>query len=232
MGFITSLNKDDLTIYCLKQIYTFFPDNLSKYQYSFDIISKVMPKVLLRLEKCLEVINAPSYHDEQGNTIFYHLHADQYATFLYFLSNTIWLEYKEKILADKFMYLNRMLNGFFVSYKCNLPEHFYLSHPVGTVLGNADYGDYLVVLQNVTVNTGLNGGKKPKIGKGVILCAGCSIIGNEDIGDYVSVGVGTLVYKQYVPSNSTVKAKDGNLCVIEPRHGSLCQARREFIVDF
>ena len=41
------------------------------------------------------------------------------------------------------------------SYKNNLPDIFVFMHHVGTVLGNANYSDYLVALHNVTVNTAL-----------------------------------------------------------------------------
>ncbi len=191
-----------------------------------------MPIVLERLEICISSIDAPNYHDRFGNTLFSYLHADHYVTYLYFLSNTIWKEYQEKIISDKIMYLNRSLHGIYISYKCQLPDHFYLSHPVGTVLGNADYGDFLVVLQNVTVNTSLNGGKVPKIGKGCFLSAGCGIIGNEDIGDRVSLGVGTVVFQTYIPDDSVVKVKEGSFCSIEHRKSKLCRAQRDFNISF
>lgn len=234
MGFSMSIGQGDLAEYSLIQIDHFFPDN----QYGMSrgaaasLLQKAMPTVIERLEKCIGSINAPNYHDEFGNATFSHLHADQYATYLYFLSNTIWKDFDQKIIADKFMYLNRALHGVYISYKCPLPEHFFLSHPVGTVLGNAEYGDFLVVLQNVTVNTGLNGGKSPKIGNGVFLSAGCSIIGNEDIGDRVSLGAGTLVFQQYIPNDSVVKVKNGSLCCIEPRKNEICRAQRDFNILF
>ena len=201
-------------------------------QAALDLFHQSMPMVISRLENCLDSINAPNYHDVNGNALFSHLHADHYATFLYFLENTIWSQYEQKTIADKIMYLNRALNGLYISYKCKMPDHFYLSHPVGTVLGNADYGDFLVVLQNVTVNTALNNGKTPKLGKGLFLSAGCSIVGNEDIGNYVSLGVNTMVFRTYVPDNSVVKAKNGNLCVIEPRKNEICRAQRDFNIHF
>ena len=130
------------------------------------------------------------------------------------------------------MYLNRSLHGIFISYKCKLPDHFYLSHPVGTVLGNAEYGDFLVVHQNVTVNTGNENGKVLKIGKGAFLSAGCSIIGNEEVGDYVSIGVNAMVFKKVIPNDSVVKAKNGDLCYIDKRKNPICRAQRDFNINF
>lgn len=67
------------------------------------------------------------------------------------------------------MYLNRILNNFMFSYKGKLPNVFLFAHPVGTVLGNADYGEYLVISQDVTINTckDENGAFAPQIGKGL-----------------------------------------------------------------
>lgn len=73
-----------------------------------------MPIALARLEICISSIDAPNYHDRFENTLFSHLHADHYATYLYFLSNTIWKEYQEKIISDKIMYLNRSLHGIYI----------------------------------------------------------------------------------------------------------------------
>ncbi len=43
-----------------------------------------------------------------------------------------------------------------MTYKCKLPKIFVFYHAVGSVIGNADYSDYLVVFQNVTINTALD----------------------------------------------------------------------------
>ena len=52
------------------------------------------------------------------------------------------------------MNLIRYISGMFVSYKCNLPDIFIFYHAVGSVIGNAEYSDFLVIFQNVTINTG------------------------------------------------------------------------------
>ena len=92
-----------------------------------------------------------------------------------------------------------------------LPEHFRLAHPVGTVLlGNTTYGDFLVVLQGVTVGR-VNDSPFPKLGKGLFLGAGAKVIGGEPIGDRVSIGVNALVYKQAIPDDSVVTARGGHV---------------------
>ena len=138
-----------------------------------------------------------------GNTpIFYHLNSDQYSQFLYFLSNSLWKLNGDKNICDKLILLNKALHGIWYSYKNNLPKIFAFIHPVGTVLGNANYSDYLIVCQNVTVNTIVKSGHT--FGKGLVLWSGAKIIGEENIGDWVSIGVDACVYKREIPSNSIV----------------------------
>ena len=99
------------------------------------------------LENCFKYINIPAYSDNKGQTFFSYLHSDQYAHFLYYLSNSLWKISQNKPICDKLIYLNKALNGFFYSYKGSLPDIFFLGHPVGSVLGNANYSDFLVVFQ-------------------------------------------------------------------------------------
>lgn len=112
----------------------------------------------------------------RDGAFFSHLHMDQYATFLYFVSNTLYKSYDKdaKIVCDKLLNLNRLLNGFFLSYKCPMPEVFVLAHPVGSVTGNALYSNGLYISQNVTINTHTdsNGNLDLKIGKGCFLGGG------------------------------------------------------------
>ena len=90
------------------------------------------------------------------------------------------------------------MNGCWFSYKALLPDIFFLDHPVGTVLGNAKYSDFLVVTQNVTVETNYDeiGNSAPYLGKGLFLSAGAKIIGNKPVGDRVSLGVDTVVFNK------------------------------------
>ena len=71
-------------------------------------------------------------------------------------------------------------------------------HAVGTVLGRAQYSDYLVVYQGVTVGGNLNM-EYPTIGTGVGLFSNSSIIGSSVIGDRSAVSAGSLVVDCAVP---------------------------------
>ena len=122
----------------------------------------------------------------------------------------------DKNICDKLILLNKAQSGMWVSYKNNLPDIFIFFHPVGTVLGNNNYSNYLAVFQNVTINTISSDEKTNEylqtFGKGLVLATGAKIIGNVQIGDWVSVGVDACVYKQDIPSNHIVfRDKDGSI---------------------
>ncbi|UTY38132.1 glycosyltransferase [Allocoprobacillus halotolerans] len=169
-----------------------------------------MIESLKRLEKCFQYVTISGYH-LNGEVFFSHLHSDQYTQFLYFFANTAWKNGLDETFSQKLMNLIRYISGMFVSYKCKLPDIFIFYHAVGSVIGNADYSDFLVVFQNVTINTGnsVNGELVPKIGKGCFLAAGAKIIGNKTIGDRVSIGVNALIYNESVLSDTIVICLDG-----------------------
>lgn len=222
-----SVGKDGLKRYLISQLVTFFPDGVEPVGEDID---KAFDIALERLEYCFQKITFPAYSDDKGNTFFSHLHADQYATFLYFFSNSLWNISQNQVICDKVMYLNRLLNDIMISYKCNMPKVFFLGHPIGTILGNANYDEFLVVSQNVTVNTSVDdkGNIAPKIGKGVFLGAGAKIIGNKSIGDRVSVSVDTVVYDQEILNDKVVITdSEGRIC-INDRIKPFCKAQFYF----
>lgn len=187
---------------------------------------------LERLENCFKYISFPAYND--GKQVYFsHLHSDQYSQFLYFFSNSLWNLSENKAVCDKLILLNKLLNGMFFSYKGHLPDIFFLAHPVGTILGNAQYSNFLVVFQNVTINTAtdVSGNSAPQLGKGLFLGAGAKIIGNKPIGDRVSIGVDALVYNESIPDDKVViKNYDGEV-IVKNRQKKTCMAQNYFNVS-
>ena len=225
-----SLPRSELKRYIKNQLSVFFPDN---YVMEGKDVDAAFELGLERLENCFKYISFPAYCNDDGQTYFSHLHADQYAQFLYYFSNSLWKASQNKPICDKLIYLNRILNNFFFSYKGNLPDVFFLGHPVGTILGNAVYSDFLVVFQNVTVNTSVDekGGSAPVLGKGLFLGAGAKIIGNRQIGDRVSISVDTVVYNQNVPSDKVVITKNSGETIIKDRTKTTCMAQNYFRIS-
>lgn len=212
-----SLPKEQLKCYLEKQLETYFPDGLTEKYFRGEDVDRAFSEGLERLEYCFSHINMEAYSNEKGETFLSHLHTDQYSQFLYFFMNTLWKISENEIICEKAMLLNRTLSGLFVSYKTKLPDIYMTYHPVGTVLGSAGYSDYFMALQNVTINTGgqRDGNCLPKLGKGLFMAAGSSIIGSGEIGDWVSVGVNATVYNQKIDSYKLVRNCAGKTEVTE-----------------
>ena len=218
---IISLSEDKLLEYIVKQVNNFFPDK--EVEINQDI-KKSFRLSLLRMEYCFSLLGLPLAK--------YHLHTDQYLQFLYFWANTHWRMGYNENFSKKLGNLHRYLSGMFLSYKCELPDIFFIYHSVGTVIGNAYYNNFLVISQSVTINTGdiIENKRRPVLGKGLYLGTHAKIIGNQEIGNYVSIGVEATSYKEDVPSNSTIIRYEGKDLVRE-RKNTLCYAQRFFNID-
>lgn len=220
---ITSLKPESLSKYLKCQIQHFIPD----YTFVDGMIYPTDIQIALdKCENCFKHIKNPGYSDEKDQTFFSHLHADQYASFLVFLSNYIWKERQDKLICDRLMYLNRVLHGFMMSYKCHLPDIFWLAHPVGSVIGNAEYSDYLYISQNCTINTGPvleDGSCTPMIGKYFAMGAGAVLVGDKSIGDNCSIGAGAMLYNTPLDDNSIVINNCGTMEIRKNKGISLAQ---------
>ncbi|RJE85649.1 serine acetyltransferase [Paenibacillus sp. 1011MAR3C5] len=226
---ITSLTTTELKSYISSQLNLFFPD---KYKFEGHDVDSAMGLALERTEYCFKHITLRGF-TQDGQAYFSHLHSDQYSQFLFFLSNSLWKISENRPLCDKLIFLNKALNGLFYSYKSGLPDIFLFGHPVGSIIGNAVYSDFLVIFQNVTINTDEdeNGNPAPRLGKGLFLGAGAKIIGNKPIGDRVSIGVDALVHNTAIESDSVViKDSTGNV-IISKRKKDQCMAQRYFSVE-
>lgn len=130
----------------------------------------------------------------RGYTKFTHLHSDLYAQFIYYLSNTIWVNLNDSVTASKLFYLNKTLHGLNCTYDTKLPDIFILIHCVGTILGKAKYSNYFVACHNVTV--GSDKGIEPEIGQGIYMGPGSSIVGNCKVGNYTHMAINSVLLDQ------------------------------------
>ncbi|MCI8967731.1 MAG: hypothetical protein HFH75_09125 [Lachnospiraceae bacterium] len=212
-----SLPPEDLKTYLGRQLEMYFPDGLTEKYFQGKDVDRAFDEGIERLEYCFKHINLVAYSNDRGDTFFSHLHADQYSQFLYYFMNTLWKKSENEMICKKVMLLNRALSGLFVSYKCELPDIYLTYHAVGTVLGDAGYSDYFMALQNVTINTGAkeNGTCTPRLGKGLFMAAGSSIIGTKTIGEWVSVGAGARVYDQEIADHKLVVNRSGKQEILE-----------------
>jgi serine O-acetyltransferase len=185
-------DKSKLIDYVDNQLKHFFPD---RFNNRIDLIRQ-LDSALDRTFFSLKYIKL------QGYTEFNVLHSDLYAQFLYYLSNTIWTDSGNKNLASKLFYLNKALNGINCMYDTKLPDIFILLHCVGTVLGKAEYSNYFVACQNVTV--GSDKGYSPMLSEGVYMGPGSSIIGKCSVARFTYIGINACLRHQDSKEESLV----------------------------
>lgn len=203
-----SLPYNEFAAYTFRQLKTLFPDGRPLRHKEF---KRPFEQALERTAHCFRHVALPGYSRE-GEPALNHLHSDQYAVFLWFLSNSIWTDTWHEAAANKLFYANKTLHGFSCMYDTKLPAIFLLLHTTGTVLGKASYSDYFVAAQNCTV--GAHKGVYPVIGEMTAMLPGSSIIGECRVGRGVSIGIGATVYRRDVPDESVVyKDADGQLTI-------------------
>lgn len=196
----TTLNSKDLSVYVNQQLKNLYPDSDTD---CYQRLSTVMGTVLNRLELCFSKIKVRYFKNVSGDPFFNHLNGDHYSMFLYILSNQIFEELGDENLAAKCFLLNKTMFGLDAFYKIKLPEHFLFVHPVGTVLGNAKYGDYLVVYQNVTVGS-KTGGVYPCFTGQNILYSGTTVIGSSTLGLNSAMGANSFLMDREIPDHHIV----------------------------
>lgn len=192
----TSIPQEEITSLTIHQLNSFFPI-LNEEQ---NLICSLINRVLHRIEMNFSS-NPNKYYSRDGETYFNPFHSGQYCIYLYFLSNEVWKAGND-LLADKIYYLNKIMNGLDMFYQVELPDYFSLDHPVGSVIGRGHYSDGFSFGQNCTV--GNNKGIYPTLGYNFRMCANSTILGNCHVGDNVTLGAGTLVKDQDIPSDSLV----------------------------
>lgn len=166
------------------------------------------------------------YYLNQGFSV---LNTAVYSVFLYYLAHDIGnmpeLRGGGINLADKLYYLNKIMNGIEWYWNIELPDHFIVEHPLGGVLGKAEYGDYFSIYQGVTVGEKLKKDEViwPSIGHHVIMFANSSIIGECRIGNWCVLAANAQVINRDIPdysivygSGHTLKMKTMSLEEIKP----------------
>jgi serine O-acetyltransferase len=195
-----------------RQLSYHYPDqhktNIKTLQYCIE-------NAILRIRKCFEPI-CLKYYVQGNDSYFNHLHGDHYASFLYFLSNEVYLT-GDEILASKLFLLNKALFGIDAFYAIKLPVHFLFVHPLGTVLGNAQYEDFFVVYQGVTIGS-TSKGEYPVFSSSTILYSNSSIIGNCQTGKNFVLGANASLVNTNVPDNKVVIGKFPDYSLLENKN--------------
>jgi serine O-acetyltransferase len=80
----------------------------------------------------------------------------------------------------------------------------FLDHATGIIVGAyVVIGDEVTILQNVTIGREQAlPGRAPRIGRGVLLSAGATILGDVNVGDFAKIGAGSVI-ENNVPAGCT-----------------------------
>lgn len=165
-----------------------------------EAITPTAQRALARLEHCFSKVNNRYFFDGE-QVVFDHLHGDQYAMWLYILSNQLFLDKAPLSWCKKLFLLNKSLHGCDIFYEVNLPSVFLLVHPLGTVLGRGQYSDYFIAYQRCGI--GSNHDIYPRLGRHVTLRPGSAVLGNSEIGDNVTLAAESLVLDRTIEANTT-----------------------------
>ena len=193
-----SITVNDLARYVARQCSSIFPDIKIDSQ---DILSQVSLSIQ-KVENCFKKVKLP-YYNQKNNSLFNHLNSDHYCVFLYHLSRTIYVDKGDEAISSKIFQLNKIFHGIDAFYKIKLPDVFIVVHPIGTVLGNAKYGEKMVFYQGVTVGS-THLGKYPEFQGENILYSNSSVVGDCRIKSNVIFGANSSLINTNVDESLTV----------------------------
>lgn len=196
---MSKIYKNEIFDLVVNQLNYLFKD---KYKVKKKNILLCLNDAFDRTINCFSKINNPYYYDKKKKLVlFNYLNSDQFSTFLYFLANSCFERKKQKNLCDKIYYLNKALNSLDLFYEVKMPDIFLLVHPVGTVLGRAEYSDYFIVYQGV--NVGSNKNQYPKFSKYVTLRPSTSVLGKCFLEFNSELATGSTLVDKVLKKNST-----------------------------
>ena len=211
-------SHDALLAYLCRQLENFFPDG--RLEAERPQLQRQLQPALARLAHCIGAVRLWPRGE------FDHLHSSQYATFLYYLANTLWHSGADRALCNKLFGLNKALNGIDLFYEIEMPEIFFIGHSVGIVLAKAQYGKHLVLYQNSTV--GKNHGVAPVLENGVVLYPNSAVIGRSRVRAGSVIAQGVSVVNRDTPGDCLVfQGAAGGLVFKPPQRSVLSDVFRD-----
>ena len=189
--------------YVKRQIMNLLPED----DVNLDLVDLHMAHAVERTNKC---INAFIDYRDRG---FNYLNSWQYATFLYFLANSIFNKSGDNEVPERLFLLNKMVSGIDLWYTIEMPNYFSLTHTLGTVFSKAKYGNYSIFYQGCTI--GKNNDNYPTLSDGLVMFPGSVIAGNCNIGENTVVATGVTIIDQDTPGNCFVFQGDAGGLIIK-----------------
>lgn len=192
---IFSLETKDLTIYLNHQLKGLFLDHKSEL-----LTLNIVDIAKERISENFKRIKLPYYRDKDGNPFFNHKHNDHYLVLIYECSRVA-ANKNLNLLATNLFSLNKILHGIDLYFEVELPLNYIFIHPVGTVVGRADFNNKIVIYQGVTIGSSKEG-KYPSFNGENIIYSNASVLGNSKIGKSSSLSSRSTVINRDVPNNS------------------------------
>ncbi len=181
--------------------------------------------VLTRLENCFKYCGNKYYYSEQ-NCIFSPYHSVQYSIYLYYLANSIYRIEGQNDTSAQLYYLNKIMNSVDWYYEISLPDVFCAEHPLGSVMGRANYSNQFFFYQGCTV--GGNNNLYPTLGQNVIMYSNASIIGKSEIGSNVIISTGTIIKDETIPGNCIIFGQSPNLIIKQKSEMEIIELTKHF----
>ncbi len=126
----------------------------------------------------------------------------QYATFLYKLGRICAERGVSEDATDRLFLLNKALHGLELHTNVDLRKNFFLSHTNAAVFGRAEYSDYCVFHQGITI--GRKGEKRPTIEEYLVMYPGSMVIGNCRVRRNTVLAPGVRLIDTDTPGNCYV----------------------------
>ena len=195
----TSLSSQETHVYIKNLIESHIPDSIKNNDKQLE---EMVKNGLARLEYSFSKVK-DKYFNENNIPVFNHLNSDHMVVLLYYIGNSGFKLGFDKNILEKIYYLNKIMHSVDIFYSVELPDIFCVAHPLGTILGHADYSDYLYVYQNVTIGS-TKEGVYPIFGEGIACFSNTSVIGDCKIGSNVIFTANSTIINKDIPDNSMV----------------------------
>lgn len=198
---------NSLSILLSKQLNNFFTVNIPE---NFGMYIELAQKRTLRAASCQNAFR----NINEINPC----HTTQWTFFLYYLSHIVGTENEIRIdLADQIYYLNKIMHSVDWYWAIHLPEICWAEHPIGSILGRAQYGNYFFIYQGCTVGGNYKESKiqYPSFGHHVVMFANSMVIGDSHVGNNVMISAKTYLKDQDIPDNCIVFGQSPNLKIIQ-----------------
>lgn len=137
-----------------------------------------------------------------------------HALLLHRIAHKLW-KMKLPIIPRLISTFSRFLTGIDIHPGAQIGRRFFIDHGMGVVIGETTIiGDDVLLYQGVTLGGTSSKKEKrhPTLGRGVVVGAGATVLGNITLGNYAKVGAGSVVVDN-VPEHATVVGIPGRVVV-------------------